>query len=330
LNTSSDGDGTKTGDVTLYVYYGNGIIIYDSNNGWRSYVAKFTPTNDTLVYFKAVQRSNLTSGTYALVCTDKAGRPLDLSPTPNITPTGITVSQWKTGEITAQNKFALYSFTATEGTTYSVWWSDKSNPSSSNLPNWMSGDIFVNAYDSNGMFIFGDLADYSQSLQKPQTFTASSNGTVYLLAYQRNLLSGSYGTYGIAVNTSSFTPPTYSMDGAVTAQALTLNTWKDGEVTSGSTQWYKVPITSGTAYNFWKNDSSVGNNTKTGHISVDLFSSTGASVSFYGLVSWNSPGTYTATANDTLYIRVKAFNNSDAGTYGLVYNTGAGTAKPTP
>jgi hypothetical protein len=336
LNNSSDGDGTKTGNVLIYIYDGNGLVIRGStNNLWHLQTLPFTPTNNT-IYIKVSQYYLGGTGTYALVCTDKTGRPLDLPPDPSITPTGLTVGQWKYGEITTQKKSALYSFTATAGTTYYIWWADKNAPSlsMSNL-RCMTGSVYINAYGSDGTPLFEGVQSAYNEQARPQTLTVATGGTVYLLADQKN--TSVYGIYGLVVNSSS-TLPAFSLNdvatgGTITPETLVSGVWKDGTIISGNTQWYKVTVTSGTVYNFWLNQHSTvgsteGDGTKTGEVMLDAYYSDGTEA-FWTLGSlWGSPKTLTSTKNDTLYINVTPRTSNTTGTYGLVYNTGTGAARP--
>jgi hypothetical protein len=105
------------------------------------------------------------------------------------------MNQWRNDTLTSSTPEVWYSFTVTSGTTYRIWWNDSYSGNSTK-----TADIMVSAEYSNGTLIF-EQTDSGYSY--PQSFTASSSGTVYVKVEP---YSNSYGTYGIAYGSGSIRP----------------------------------------------------------------------------------------------------------------------------
>jgi hypothetical protein len=106
----------------------------------------------------------------------------------------LTSGQWREGSITSSAREAWYSFYATAGTTYYIWWDDRySGLGSYDL------DVVVSAYDSYGDQLFeGDDTDEGVPI------TLYSSGTVYIKVVA--LSEGDSGAFGIVYSTSSYMP----------------------------------------------------------------------------------------------------------------------------
>ncbi|MDR0455603.1 MAG: hypothetical protein LBH20_02835 [Treponema sp.] len=108
----------------------------------------------------------------------------------------LTTGVWANGSINTGTDEVWYKFPVTSGTTYYVWWNDDyAGDGSKTL------DVVVSAYYSDETPIF-TATDSGWS--SPQSFTASSNDTVYVMVESYD--SGDTGTYGIVFNTSGTRP----------------------------------------------------------------------------------------------------------------------------
>ncbi|GHU99268.1 hypothetical protein FACS189483_08320 [Spirochaetia bacterium] len=114
--------------------------------------------------------------------------------------TTLTADRWANGDISVNYEVDWYSFTASAGTTYYIWWND-----SGNLDGEKTADVDVYAYCSDKTEIFWDSHDSGWSSAK--TIRLSANDTVML----RVRCYGGYlgtGTYGIVFSTTNSRPAT--------------------------------------------------------------------------------------------------------------------------
>jgi hypothetical protein len=109
----------------------------------------------------------------------------------NATP--LTNGVWANGNINDDGRPVSYSFTATAGQTYYVWWNDYDGDGTYTM------NVKVRAYDSDGFIIFdGDNGwDYSQEV-------SGVSGTVYLVVYPYS--SDSTGNFAIAYRNTDSRP----------------------------------------------------------------------------------------------------------------------------
>lgn len=117
---------------------------------------------------------------------------LPFSPPASHTP--LTNGQWANGSLANNNSVDWYSFTVTAGTEYRIWWNDEYDGNDTK-----TADVAVSAWYNNGtpIFIMEDRGWYY-----PQSFTASSNGTVYIKVTPE----WGYGTYGIVFSSNNSRP----------------------------------------------------------------------------------------------------------------------------
>jgi len=238
---------------------------------------------------------------------------------PAIARTNLPNSLWVNGNITSSSGVDWYSFPVSNGTTYRVWWNDRIQGNGTK-----TGFIAVGArYSGSSSWLFGGTSSsVSYGWSSAQSFTANRTGTVEIRVIPNNQISSNTGTYGI-VFSNSFTRP------SVILTNLTINQWTNGTITSSSGEdWYSFPVSNGTTYRVWWNDSNQGNGTKTGFIAVGarysgssswLFGGTNSSVSY----GWSSAQSFTANQTGTVEIRVIPYNRSSSytGTYGIAYGT---------
>jgi len=110
----------------------------------------------------------------------------------------LTADTWKNGSINKYNGIDLYSISVTSGSTYYLWWNDYGEGDGSKTL-----DIDVYAYNSGNNPI--SLENNDDAWYYPVSFTASSNGKVYIRV--RAYDGGRFmGTYAIMYNTSGIMP----------------------------------------------------------------------------------------------------------------------------
>jgi hypothetical protein len=311
-NDSANGDNTKTGNVSVYAYYSDWKEIDNRDSGWGTPIS-FTPTANGTVYLRVFPYSNsstaVNTGTYAILCTTGASRPLD---TQGISATALTEKQWQKGEITSSSQAIYYKFTVNAGT-YFIWWDDAGEGGTGK-----TADVKVSGYDSNGIASFYRVDNGYTYLQR---ITVTAPGTAYVLVEPNETSgTGSTGTFGIVYSTNNFKPlDTQNM----TSTALTADTWKYEQITSTSdVDWYTLSVTSGTTYRFWWSEKT---NIKilTGDIKVKGYYSDGSSAFVETDTAWDTPVSFTPSANGTVYINVTVGYSSSVGTYSVVYSASA-------
>jgi len=116
---------------------------------------------------------------------------------------------------------------------------------------------------------------------------------------------------------------------------LTSGTSHSGTVTLNGFYWYAFPVTQGTTYRIWWNDSYQGNSTKTADVIVGaryaggniIFGGSGTTWSTGTSVDsgYNTPQTFTATQTGNVYIRVRGYS---AGTFSIAF-TADNATRPT-
>jgi hypothetical protein len=103
---------------------------------------------------------------------------------------------------------------------------------------------------------------------------------------------------------------------------LTANQWKDGEITgTASEAWYSFPVTSGTTYYIWWNDSYSGDSTKNLDVMVSAWYDNGIVIFSDEDSGWSSPRNFTSTQTGTVYIKVRPYSSGDTGTFGVAFST---------
>jgi hypothetical protein len=316
--SGANGNNTKTLNVSVRGFYSDG----DSVSGFSTITTawataqSFTSTKSGTVYLKVTPYTSTQTGTFGIVYNTgtPAERP-DLAFTPPSTP--LTADEWKDGTITSSSgSVAWHSLTVTADTPYYFWW----NESGINGNGIKALDISVTAYDSEGSVISG-FSSIDTAWTTAKSYTPTADGTLYLRVAPYS--SSNTGTYGIVYSETTtrpvvlFNPPN--------PIALTTDVWANGELTSSIREvWYSFTVTSGTAYRVWWNDPYGGNSTKTGDVKVSGFYSNGTSIFTDVDTAWDTARTITATANDTVYLKVIPYS-SGSGTFGIVYSDNSTT-----
>jgi len=322
--SGTNGNGLfRTLDVSTTAWYastGNNIF-YNIDNGWsntQSFTTPAAPTADT-VYIKVYPKTAEQTGTFDIMYSSTVAtrpavpfRPEDNEP-PN--PVPLVAGVWADGEINATTSPSgdWYSFDVSSGTSYYVWWNEAvSNGNGSKTLN-----VRVTGYYSDGAIIT-NFSDQDTAWATSRNFTPTSNGTVYLRVLPSS--SGTTGTFGIAYKIANTRPLVLPSN----VTALTVNQWKDGEITASTPLgelWYSFPVSSGT-YNVWWNEPAAnGNDSKTLNVKVSGYYSDGTVIFTDQDTAWATARNFTAASTDTVYLKVTPYTSGQTGTFGIVHST---------
>jgi len=256
---SNTGSGTKTADVKVSAYAGKDLFTGE-NTAWTT-PEEITLTAAGTVYVLVEQYtgtgSNLT-GTFGIVYSSSNNRPIDfqsISPSP----TPLTLNTWKDGYIATASAVDWYSLSVTGGTTYYLWWNEKSSAGIH------SADIKVSGYYNDNSTLPFD-ADSDTGWDASKSFTPAANGTLYISVKLKDY--NSFGTYGIVVSNSG-TRPVIDLS-TIGAKAITSGTWENGEITTQkNVVWYSFTPDYANWLFLWLDASSTpSSGTKTGDVIV--------------------------------------------------------------
>jgi hypothetical protein len=322
---SNTGTGTKTANVKVSAYAGKDLFT-GADTAWTE-SKEITVTAAGTVYILVepyTASGSNTTGTFGIVYSSSSNRPIDfqsISPSP----TALALNTWKHGYIATTAITDWYSLSVTSGTTYYLWWNEKSSAGVH------SADIRVSGYYSdNSTLPFAAETDIAWDTSK--SFTPAVSGTLYISVKLKNY--NSLGTYGIVCGTSSTRP---AMDlSTIGAKAITSGTWENGNLTAqNNVVWYSYTIPQYSNYLFiWWNDSGQGGGGKTGDVIVSACRSDGTAykgnsdVNIAGIDNgWSTPQriNYNNITDTMVYLKVEPKNAGGTGTFGIVIlNTTSG------
>jgi hypothetical protein len=165
---------------------------------------------------------------------------------------------------------------------------------------------------SNGYFLFG----VSNAWYFPRSFTATTNGTVYLSVY-------TYGNWDTTTYAIMYSTNASNVLDEI-AIPLVAETWKDGYVPADESQsidWYSLEVTENTTYYFWMNNREEGDGSKTAYAHMQARYSDGSYI-FSTNNAWYLPRAFTAETSGTVYVRVEAnrYDWNSTATYAIVYS----------
>jgi len=107
----------------------------------------------------------------------------------------------------------------------------------------------------------------------------------------------------------------------LTVTSFSSNTWVSGNITMPCAEdWYSINLTAGTRYYFWWNGRTYGDGSKTLVGQFAAYDNNGNSI-FGSGNAWAFPFQYIAISSGTIYIRVRADDGNDTGTYAIGYST---------
>jgi uncharacterized repeat protein (TIGR02543 family) len=253
------------------------------------------------------------AGTFGIVYDTSDTRPVIPAPTPPVqggsdswTAGTLVDGQWADDNITGGTTQHWYQFDVTYGTTYRVWWDDGYHTGGSSGNKTL--DVVVSARYSDGTPIFSDV---DSGYNAARSFIANQDGTVYVIVTPYS--SGSTGTYGVVFSSTSSTRPSFDFgDGGssdTTAFTLVNGQWVDASITTGNGErWYKIDVIAGTTYYIWWNNSSYGDESKTGDVHVQ------AIISYRGEPV---PGTYVIVNSSALTLDSSDYTYNTVGEHVL-------------
>ena len=167
--------------------------------------------------------------------------------------------------------------------------------------------LYVSAkYEDSGSSIFSQMV--SGYGTRGQKFTASTTGNVLVDLKTIANYSQYAGSYAIALYQNYTSGSDFSS-----------SDWTSGTLATNGSTTYSLSVTKGRPYVICANDSSYGDGTKTGRVSVSADYSDGTSIFSNKSSTYNSPELFFATQTGTVTITVKTYSSSSsyAGTFGI-------------
>lgn len=283
MNNATAGDGTKTASTTATVYHSDRSTTYvASTSSAYGAPATFLATATENAVIKIT--NYYSGGTFAI----------RMQPTPP--PTALTSGAWQ-NDTMVSNGILWYSFAVTAGTSYDF-----------NMNSYYGGDgtktasTTATVYHSDRSTTY--VASTTNAYAAPATFVATATETLIIkVSYYT-----AAGTFAIRMQPTP--PPT----------VLTSGTWQNGTLTAGGTMWYSFSATLGQTYAISWNDSFNGNSTMTCDVAVSAYHGNKTTAFFGGVDSgYSTPQTITATATETVYIKVVGYSGSNSGTFAVKF-----------
>ena len=156
----------------------------------------------------------------------------------------------------------------------------------------------------------GSTITFDKETQSPDY---SVTGNTLTITWSESLGIQTYTFTKRSINIGVLTPPS-------SHTPLTQGQWEDGSIdSSGSGQMYSFTVAAGTTYSVWWNDF-YGDGSKTLDVRVIAYHSNGTEL-FYGDDVWDSPPTFIASSNGTVYLWVTPIPEGETGTFAIVYST---------
>ena len=294
--------GTLT-DLYVQLYNNNGselgsrVNLYGSSNTNTNMT--ITVTSSQTYYIKVTPSSSSGSGTFRIAFNAR-----HLPPNTITSATALTADTWRDGVINSpDNKELWYRFTANASTQYI------------HVHHGTLNTLYVQLYDNNGG-VLGNSVTLSNlsNTNTYMTISITSGQTYYLrVTPYSNMFSGDEsGTFRIAFSSKRLNPDIITS----TATALTVNTWRDGAVSSATNneQWFRFTATAGSQYIHIKHGTLTD-------LYVQLYdnngSELGSRVNLYGSTNM----TITVTSSQTYYIKVAPRYDGESGTFRIAFNT---------
>jgi hypothetical protein len=321
-DASAPYSGTRTVNVKVSAYADTSLFTSE-DNAWNT-PKTITVTTAGTVYVLVEPEYAAATGTFGIAYSTLSNKPIDFQ---SISPTALNADTWKHGFAVGADTVNWYSLSVTSGTTYYLWWDEKSNAGIH------SADITVSGYYSDNSPAF--TAETDTAWATPISFTPDANLTLYISVKLKNY--SSFGTYGIVYSTTN-TRPAIDL-GTIGAEELTSGTWENGELTAqNNVLWYsfQIPEYSGYLFVWWDDSGTPKSGSKTADIKVSAYRGDGtvykgnADNDFIGIDNaWSTQQRVYNTLSDTMvYFKVEPKSSTDStGTFGIVY-LNSSTATP--
>jgi hypothetical protein len=300
--------GTLT-NLYVQIYDSNGSTVGSSSNLYSStrYASK-SLTSDQNYYIKVWPYSG--NGTYQIAFNTSSTPPAGTWTPEGYNPIQLTEHRWTDGNISTSGGQQWFTFTATASTQYI-------HVAFGTLTN-----LYVQIYDSNGNTVGSDTNMYSSTRYTSRSLASGQKYYIKVWPYSGN------GTYQIAFNTTSSTPPagTWPPDGYPVQ--LTEDQWANGNINSNTSEnWFTFIATASTQYilhaYFGTNNSTQGQDRFDPlSVFVNVYDSNGYEVrgtSLGGLNSYDYTSSTWLTPGQNYYIKVSYFRGT--GSYKIAFNT---------
>jgi hypothetical protein len=281
-NDYYDGDGTKTGDVSVSAQYLRGSTIFNGvDSGWTT-PQMFIATQTGTVLIRVTPYYGYI-GTYSIKYSE-----IDATP--------LTYDTWQDGEIATSDGEQWFRFTATTSEYQYI-----------HATFGTLSYLYVELYDSNGSSS-GRTTLYNSNPTAERYVTSGQTYYIKVWPY-----SGS-GTYQITISTSNTRPNGTWIPPDASPTSLTLGVWADGEIaTSDGEEWFRFTATA-TAHYIHASLGSLEN------LYVQVYDSYGNAPEFEYLYNYNLYTRQNVISDRTYYIKVWPYG-SGSGTYQIAFNT---------
>jgi uncharacterized repeat protein (TIGR02543 family) len=189
-------------------------VTFSANNGTGTVPATRTVTAGSSIILPGGSGLSRSGYTFSGWNTNTSGTGTNYNAGASYTPTAnitlyarwtipLTANVWANGTLSSASGEIWYSLSVSSGTTYHIWWNDKSQGNGSK-----TGTVAVGArYENTDTFIFGGTNNtVLRGWDTVQSFTATQTGTVYIRVIPYNRDSYYIGTFGIVYSTGSIRP----------------------------------------------------------------------------------------------------------------------------
>jgi|GEM_PF-2347580 len=301
---TSAGDGSKTLAVSVSAFNPDETSIFENQTNLWGTPREIRPVagQSGTMRIRVTPTTSGQTGTFAIAYSTHTTRPA--------VPVRLSWNDWADGEITAGGAaIQWFSFEATAGTTYRVWW----NELAPNGDGDKTLNVTINAFNPNGMPTPG-FSGTGNGWATPQTITPTQSGTIRLAITPAT--SGQTGTFALVYGTETTRP--------VIPTGLVENFWTTGEITATVGElWFSFQATAGIIHRIWLNDSHQGNNNKTLDVAMDVFNPDMTSIATRHDSAWETALMFTPSQSGTIRIRVTSWTAGQTGTFGIAYTVGA-------
>ena len=190
-------------------------------------------------------------------------------------------------------------YSVTSDNNYLLTWDDKYGTTLDSKTAYAT--IYANYENASAYIISNQNCGYGSSSKK---ITASQTGNIVV----KVTAPYTAGSYAIAL-----------YQNYTSGSDFASSDWTSGTLTTNGSTTYSLSVTKGRPYVICANDSSYGDGTKTGRVSVSADYSDGTSIFSNKSSTYNSPELFFATQTGTVTITVKTYSSSSsyAGTFGI-------------
>jgi hypothetical protein len=198
------GDGSKTLDIKVDIYYSTGASIFtEQDDAWNTPISFRANSTGTVKLKVSTYFNDTRNGTFAIVYNNSNTKPR-IGDGSEADPFPMSSGSWTNGEITVTDTEIWYSFHATRGNTYYIWWNDSGLNGGDDSKTL---DIKVDAYVSDETYITTGTLIFTEedsAWDTPKSYSPSVTGAVKLKVTPST--DGQTGTFAIGYNRSNTKP----------------------------------------------------------------------------------------------------------------------------